>query len=330
MIQLPFWKRWYVQSVVPLCVSLVVIPGTYLLSETPTLKESIARVFGIWVIGMIFQIAYSLHSFHVDRLENKHVLDVITKIDYLLLELQSRFREIAARTLSGRPNRVFIDYYRRSLEDSLKVARRAAQRGELEVRDHHFATVEIVLAAFEGCQDRTFRCAWLIEQGEDLFDKYWREYMKSLVKLSGKSKNKRVQVRILFVSEKQEHLELPAVKTILSFISAKKGFEYHLMSRSDYEYRLCDRNLDNQYLDFGVYGDHLLFRTISYNPNIGVFSDDQTAIDAYRGMHDDAMSATETLKTPAGLPTDVSLEQFLNCDNANTAFEATAEREAEQ
>ena len=69
------------------------------------------------------------------------------------------------------------------------------------MRDHHFDTVDAVMGAFQGSQDRTFRCVWLIEDG-DLFDASWRQYMECLVELSRKlSTNQRVQVRILFVVE---------------------------------------------------------------------------------------------------------------------------------
>ena len=299
--KVPYWKRWHVQALTAAGLAILVPVFTHWRGWTLSLKEEIVLGVGIWAVGMIFYIAYSLHSFHVDRLETKYVLDVINEHDRLLLELQHRLREIASKTLSGKPNRVFIDYCRRSLEQSLEITRRAAQRGELEVHDHHFKTIDTVLAAFEGCRDRTFRCVWLIEAGDSLFDEFWREYMACLVKLSRERRIKRrVQVRICFVLEDQAQLERASVKTVLGFVSAEKRFEYHLMLRSDYESRLSDAHLDKRYLDFGIYGDHLLFRTTSYEPNVGVFSDDQTSINTYREMHDAAMNAAETVNIPAG------------------------------
>ena len=326
--QVSFWKRWYVQTTVALVISILVTAGTHLLSEPLSLKENIARVFGIWVVGMIFQIANSLHSFHVDRLEIKHVLGVINKTDYLLLELQSKFREIAARPLSGKPNQVFIDYCLRSLEQTLSVAKGAA-RGELKVHDHHFDTVDAVMAAFKGCKDRTFRCVWLIEDGA-LFDDSWGKYMEYLVKLGqSRSKNKQVQIRILFIVENDlddlKLLKRRAVKIVLGFVSGEKRFEGRLISRSDYDGQLRDAGLDKQCLDFGVYGDHLLFRTTSYEPtNMGVFSVDPAVIQKYSRVHDVAMDAPKARNLPSGLPEKISLKQFLNCDKADVVSKATA------
>ena len=324
MIQVPLWQRWWLRSMIAVVVAVAVPIVSDRLGMTTSLKEQVYVGVGTWMVGMIIQIAYSLHLFQCERLEDRHVLEVIDAGDCLLLELQSRFREIAARTLSGRPNRVFIDYCHRSLKNSLNVARRAAQRGELEVRDHHFDTIDTVLAAFAGCQDRTFRCVWLIESGDRLFDKYWREYMKSIVELSRqRRRTRRVQVRILFVLEDQAQFERASVKTVLSFVATERNFKYRLMSQMDYQSRLGDSNLDNGYLDFGIYGDHLLFRTTSYEPNIGVFSDDQTVIATYRRMHDTAMNAAETLTMPDELPVNVSLERFLDCDSVDEAPETT-------
>lgn len=330
MTQVPLFHRWWGQSAIGLLVAILIPIGIFVVGWTQNPGRSIAIGVCSWVIVMLFQIVHLLRSIHAERLELKQVFEVINENDRLILELQSRLREIATRQLSGKPNQVFIDYCHRSLESSLKVARRAAQRGELEVQDHHFATIEIVLAAFEGCQDRTFRCVWLIEPDENLFDEYWREYMKSIAELSRAPRNQRVRVRILFVFKQQEQLEHRSVKTVLSFVSAEKGFEHHLMLQSDYVSRLRDAELDQQYIDFGVYGDHLLFRTKSYEPNIGMFSDDQTIIGAYRRMHNAAMDATTTLKTPTGLPVNISLEQFLHCDSADAGYETTVEPKVEQ
>ena len=334
MTQLPDWKHWYVRSAIALGVAILVPAGTHWLGWTPSLKETIALGAGIWVVEMISQIAYSLHSFHVHQLKATHVLEVIYEVDCLLLELQSKFREIAARPLSGKPNQVFIDYCRRSLEQTLSVTKGAA-RGELNVQDHHFDTVDTVLAAFEGCKDRTFRCVWLIDDG-DLFDDSWRKYIECLVELSRRrSKNKQVQVRILFVVENDLDdlalLKRRSVAIVLGFVSGEKRFECRLMSRMDYDVQLLDAGLDKPYLDFGVYGDHLLFRTTSYEPkNMGVFSVDPTVIQKYRRMHDVAMAAPKARDLPSDLPKNVSLEQFLNCDSVDVVSEASAGRGVEQ
>ena len=252
LTQVPLVHRWWAQSALGLGGSIVIALFAYWLCWVPSPERSIVIGFCLWVIGMLFQIVHLLRSFHVDRLEVKNVLDVINENDRLLLELQSNFRQIASRSLSGRPNQVFIDYCRRSLRQSIDVSKTAAG-GELEVQDHHFDTIETVLKAFEGCNDRTYRCVWVIESGDELFDEYWREYMTSIVELSRRSENQQVKVRILFVVKDPDELGRKSIKTALSFMSSEKGFTHRLMSLGDYISRLKDGKLDTQYVDFGVY-----------------------------------------------------------------------------
>ena len=323
------------RSAIALAVAILVPIGTHKLGLTPSVKETLALGAGIWVVEMIFHIAYSLHSFHIHQMKATHVLEVINEVDCLLLELQSKFREIAARPLSGKPNHVFIDYCRRSLEQTLSVTKGAAS-GELEVQDHHFDTVDTVLDAFEGCEERTFRCVWLIGDCDSLFDDSWRKYMKCLIELSRSwQRNKRVQVRILFVVENDLDdavlLTQRSVAIVLGFVSGEKRFECRLISRRDYEGQLQDAGLDTQYLDFGVYGDHLLFRTTSYEPtNMGVFSVDPTVIQKYRRLHDVAMNTPKARNLPSDLPKKVSRKQFLHCDSADAVSKASAGRGVEQ
>lgn len=318
MTQVPMWQRWWVQALLAGVVATLIPVLTHKLEWTRTLPEDIVLGVGVWIVSMIFQMAHTLNSIHVDRLEARHILEVINENDCLLLELQARLRDVASRRLNDRPNRVFLDYCRRNLEHSVNVVRRAAQHGELEVHDHHFDTIDTVLGAFDGCSDRTYRCVWLIEDSEDLFDEYWRQYMKSLVQLSREgAAAQRVRVRILFVAENEAQLKRASVKTIVGFVTAEAGFEHRIIGLDDYQSRLRDGRLHLDCIDFGVYGDHLLFRTTSYEPQAGVFSDQQTAISNYRAMHDAAMDAARTLRIPDAIPVSVSLEEFLNCDTVS-------------
>lgn len=331
----PLFHRWWGQSVLGLIVSMIVIPSLTHWLELTTLGQGMVIAFFIWIAGMLFQIVQLLRSFHVVLLETKQVLDVINEDDRLLLELQTSFRKIAARPLSGKPNQVFIDYCRRSLEQTMSVAKGAAA-GELEVQDHHFHTVDNVLSAFDGCEERVFRCVWMIGHDDPLFDDSWRKYMRCLVELNQNRKaNEKVQIRILFVVENDLDdsalMKRISVGTVLGFVSAESGFECRLMSRSDYNSQLDDVGLGGQCLDFGVYGNHLLFRTISYEPkNMGTFSVDPMIIQKYRGVHDVAMDAPSARCLPSDLPQSVSLQQFLDCDKADEASNLLPSRGIEQ
>ena len=90
-----------------------------------------------------------------------------------------------------------------------------------------------------------------------------------------------------------------SVVRVLGFVSSERGFKCRLISQRDYEGQLQDARLSNQCLDFGVYGDHLLFRTTSYEPtNEGVFSIDPTMIQNYRRVHESCDGRGTVARSP--------------------------------
>ena len=154
--------------------------------------------------------------------------------------------------------------------------------------------------------------------------------MECLVELGRKSRRtQRIQVRILFVVRDLSDdamLRRPAVAAVFGFVATAKGFACRVVARDCYEAHRQDAGLFTECLDFGVYGDHLLFRTTQYEPtNEGTFSVDPTAIQKYRRMHDLAMEAPQARDLPANLPENVSLEAFLNCDAQDDATHVAAE-----
>ena len=313
---LPIFKRWSVQSVTALIVAILVPIAVNWLGWNLQLKEQIAIGASIWVVGMIFQIALSVQSLHVEQLEFKYVLDAINDHDRVLMELQTNFRKMLSRNLSGLPNRVFVEYCRRNLAMSLEVVKGAAERGEMKVHDHHFETIGTVMAAFKGCKDRTFRCVWLIERGDSLFDTFWAEYMKSLVELSRrKNPNKRVDVSILFVSDDEDQLRRKSVEQVFQFVTQERRFEFRVIFRDKYKEILRDNRLDSEYLDYGIYGNHLLFRTLSFDPNVGVFTDDTDTVNKFSMMHDKIMTSREKAHLDHIGAKLITLPEFLRSDD---------------
>ena len=330
LTQEPLFHRWWARSAIGLLLVILIPIGISLLGWTESPERGIAIGVCAWMVGMIFQIVHLLRSFRVESLELNCALEAINEDHRLLIELQSRLQQIAARLPSNRSTQVFIDYCRRSLNHTLSVAAGAA-RGELTVQDHHFSTVETVLAAFEGCEERIFRCVWRIGDGE-LFDDAWRRYMQCLVELNrNRPRHEQVQIRILFVADNESDdravLRRPPVAIVFGFVSGEETFECRLMSGSDYDHHLRDVGLHGQCIDFGVYGSHLLFTTTSYKPtHEGIFTVDRMMIQRYRRVHDDAMAAPTAQRLPSGLQKGVSLQQFLDCDNVGATSEASAGR----
>ena len=145
----------------------------------------------------------------------------------------------------------------------------------------------------------------------------WQHYMKELVSLAqSRSKPKRITVELLLVVDRVETLDRLAVEIVVGYLrSAKaKGINYQIITNGTYEELVRDGRLNPQYVDFGVYGEKLLYRTETYEPKQGMFSEDETTIETYRQTHEAAMGSAMALETPKGAKEHDDLEKFLHAD----------------
>lgn len=296
------------------CINLVVPTVVSALGLELTHKEAFVYTFCIWVVLMVFKIARLLDSLTIKQEDIESFVQLVGGQNTLLHRLQAGLRKLEARRTNGGPNPVFRDYCDRSLKNCLAIIEKAAEQGELEVRDHHFRTVSILLSAFDGSSDRTLRCVWKIEEGQPLFDEFWREYMKQIVQSNECSKKKqRIHVEILFVLENEDQVSRVELKKVLGFTRSRDEFRSSIMLKGDYDHRMKDANIANECEEFGIYGNQLLYKAKSYDPHCGVFVDHVSPIRQYTEMHQDAMDSTDPIHLPE-LPHDVSLEEFLHCD----------------
>lgn len=295
-------------------INLVLPAIVAVLVPNLTFGGSFVYAFCVWAVLITYRVLHLLDSFKIEQERLERLVQLISDGDELLYKLQASLRKLATRRMNGEPNPVFQEYCRRRLDKCLSVIQKAAEHGELEVKDHHFSTVSTLLSAFSGSPDRTLRCVWLIEEGYPLFDEYWRQYMGQIVRLNDKNvANERIQIEILFVLDDVRQSKRIEFQTVLSFVSHRHDFKALTMSKDDYDSRMKDAGIANECKDFGIYGNGLLFKTISYDPHRGVFTDDVASIRQYFDMHRSAMESVYEIPLPK-LRSDVSLDDFLNCD----------------
>ena len=317
--ELSWYQKWFGEFVIAILFGSVVTylrwkfqePGT----ASPSAWTMVATFLGTTMAGMIFSIMKRLAKIEVDVREHNEELAAAGEIDDLLLRLQPRLREVQAFRSA-----VFNTYCKEELEDFVTRVARAAQQGELIVHEHNFQTMEDVLDAF-GRTNRVYRGVWKIEEKERLFDTAWQHYMEELDKLTKLTlpwqKTKRITVELLLVVDKQETLNRRAVEIVVGYLRPRKtrGLNYRIVTEETYEEFVRDSQLDTKYIDFGVYGDELLYRTETYDPKKGMFSEDKNTIRTYRDTHKTAMRNARTLPDPAGAEDHDDLERFLDADD---------------
>ena len=315
-LELSWYKQAWVGDIVVssgfgLLVTLLMLGLRELGVASPSPWTMLATFFGTTIVAMIISIMKRVAKIEIDTRVHNEELAAGGEIDDLLLRLQPRLREVQAFRST-----VFNTYCKQELESFVDRVSHAAQKGDLVVNEHHFQTMNDVLDAF-GETNRVYRGVWKIEEGEPLFDTAWQQYMRELVTLTvAAERTKRITVELLLVIDKRETLDRRAVKIVVGYLRPrkKKGLNYQIVTEETYDEFVRDSQLDTKYIDFGVYGEELLYRTETYDPKRGMFSEDKGTIRKYRKTHEAAMGSARALPDPADVEDHDDLERFLHAD----------------
>src|SRR6266436_10287137 len=92
-------------------------------------------------------------------------------------------------------------------------------------------------------------------------------------------------IRAMFVFDDLTICNSPRVKKLLDFFQTHKGLECRIVRKDDFEAISTSNGIPLNYIDFGIYGDRLLYRSEQYKPEIiGVFTKDPVLIRNYTGL----------------------------------------------
>ena len=181
--ELKWYDTWIGEAAVSASIGLLVTVLRWLMEVSdgggPSGWTMLSTFVGTTVVFMIIAVRKKVAEIEIAVREHNGELAAGEEIDNLLMQLQARLREVQAHRSA-----VFRTYCRQELEGFVSRVARAAQQGELIVKEHHFSTVDDVLEVFDGLKNRVFRGVWKIEEGERLFDAAWQHYMKELVQLT--------------------------------------------------------------------------------------------------------------------------------------------------
>ena len=314
--ELKWFETWIAETIACLFLGSIVTALVWLLQVYNVGPQGgwfiLLTFLGSTLGTLIVVIRIRVQSIEIDAREHNRELAAGADVDNLLMQLQARLREVQAHRSD-----VFKTYCKEELEGFLLRVARAAQQGELIVNEHHFRTMADVLGAFGAGKDRVFRGVWRIEEGERLFDTAWQHYMRELVKLTEeRSKTKQITVELLLVVDRRETLERLALEIVVGYLRSRrtKRINYRIISEETYDELVRDSRLNTAYIDFGVYGEKLLYRTETYAPKRGMFTEDLGMIRTYRQTHEAAMRSARSLPDPTGTEVHDDLERFLQAD----------------
>lgn len=185
--------------------------------------------------------------------------DLETEAERHLQAVGESFKRIAK---SGK-NDVFVRYLMDQLEMLAGAFVSASIRSKLPVTGHQFESAQLLASAF-GSSNRVLRYTWKVEAGGRLFDDAsWRRHFEltSTMAMSGA-----LEMRTMFIGPNRSVFEATNLRKLLEFFAAHEKLNAKVVLDQNWDACMVDYAIPSDCLEFGLYGDNLLYQASSYNP----------------------------------------------------------------
>lgn len=308
------WLDMIVKLLLPIIgmgISAAVVFLSEWMGSRLTLGEQLLLPLIVFVVLTQFEMlvlsiwsqAQQTHEFKLWKLRNE--------VDQKLANIRSCFDRIVQGSYSGRD--LFIDHFDREIEDLTRKINEATEKQELRVQNHHFQSVDNVMNAFLGEKEPILRYLWVLAPGEQLFDQYaWNRYFELTAEMVSNGHIRAVQG--LLMVDQLDALNDARIDKLLAFYLTNKGQDCRIILRHDFEMICEDWDIPLNYIDFGIYGTRLLFRTESYDPTVGTFTKDSGLIRKYTKLFDTLWQSGTTRPNPSTTTEVVTVEILMQFD----------------
>lgn len=204
--------------------------------------------------------------------------------DQELTNIRHHFAEIAQMSHGRRD--LFISYFIKEIQSLGRKIKDAADKKELRTASEFYIKAEDIFDAFVGDENPVLRYTWPLEDNDRLFEEpAWWRFFEVKARMVEQKAIKGVQV--LLILNRLESVKTPRIQKLLDFFHTNVGQECRIIVRDAFK-RICTENgVPSNYLDFGIYGNRMLFRSEQYTPEyIGVYTKDVATIQMYARFFD--------------------------------------------
>lgn len=212
---------------------------------------------------------------------------------------------------------VFVAQVLADMGHLASVAVEAANKGVLRVTERHFASSQMLLDAF-GESERLLRYTCRVNPSEQLFsDPIWRQHFVLTSSLAiSRAIN---EIRAVILVDQHSHIDAPHVKKVLEFFATQEGLNAKVVVTGDYDACAADHGISSAWVEFGIYGDQLLYQAEGYAPvSVGSWCKDAIDINRFGRFFDSLWNTQIALNNPASPAQKVSLSQVLAADEATS------------
>lgn len=237
-------------------------------------------------------------------LEEKHLALEIAHLDndadVRLHNIRAHHHELAIRARHGTRD-FFVAYFHDALMALEARIRDAAKKGEISCEGEHVNLKESLVETLLSSATLHLKYTWCIGLKDLLFDFYpWHSYFKTTCELAAASKIEKVEVLLVF--ECEEVGARPDVKKLVELYSTLPNCHCYYLDLKRYQQVVDSVRPQTRCVDFGMYGESLLYLGLEYGPenHKAIFTSDAKALQDYqkvwRRCLDDAEKIPEAQK----------------------------------
>lgn len=224
-------------------------------------------------------------------------------------------RHSFARLSRNGKNDVFACYLMDKLAALASVFTEAATQSVLRVTDHEFTSAQRILNAF-GEGKKVYRFTWRIDPSERLFDdQVWKRHfeLSSAMAMAGE-----LDIRTLMIVESAQVCETPNIEKLLQFYASNVGLDARIVLAADWAAWARNHALSSTCIEFGIFGEALLYQADSYSPvPAGNWSKDLADIKRFTRLFDLLWIASDSLSAGALGGEPVTLSQLMDVDSSH-------------
>jgi len=248
----------------------------------------ISLLLGCSTFIIIELIALVVNAIEVSDQKKEHdnFMEDINEYSTMLHEINSFYYDVS-RDSHGQ-NDLFVTYAKKEIEKLNNTLRLAANQREFSVSSDYILNAAGVFDAFSKSTSKVLRMTFPISDEDDAIftspaDSHFFEILQKEVEADVLS-----SVQVIVIAETPNTMGKDCGKKLLDFFAAEDKYECKICLEDTFK-SVCDTNgVPSQFLDFGIYGDKMLFVAEQYIPiHKGSYYKDTNRIRLYTQLFDE-------------------------------------------
>lgn len=242
------------------------------------------------IIELIVLVIKSVDFFD-QKAEYDEFMENINEYSAKLHEINNYYYGISMESHGS--NDLFVTYAKKEIEKLNDTLRVAAKQKEIGVSYDYILNVNGVFDAFSTSKEKILKMTFPIHDTDDtifissaearFFEVLQKEVMNGTLYL----------VQVIVILEKKSILQKDCVKKLLDFFAAEEKYECKLCLIDSFR-NVCNANgVPSQFVDFGIYGDKMLFVAEQYTPTTykGTYYKNIDKIKSYTKLFDEVWNS---------------------------------------